>query len=156
MKITLPMTPAKLAVLALLVVYGAATIAVAVILFEPEEMTEKTNLAYVVTPAMSAVMTVAYMFFLRPKSARLDGTTLSVREARRVVNVNLATVVDARIEQTPDSSDRRLDLRPADEEVVSLPLGAAKAPELAALADALAANETAAAKETAARLRMPR
>lgn len=151
MKITLPMTPAKIATYAFLALYGVATVAVAIALFDPEEAAEKTNLAYVVTPAMTALAAVAWVFFLSPRSARLAGTVLTVREPRRLEQVDLATVTRTSLDEPGPVLVLHLD----EGESLRLPLSAAKDAERAAIAGALDGNEQPAAKETAARLRMP-
>lgn len=150
MKITLPMTPAKFAIYAFLAMYGIATVAVAVVLFDPAEAAEKTNLAYVVTPALTALATVAWIFFLQPKSARLNGTTLTIREPRSVRQADLATVTRTSLDEPGPVLVLHLD----EGESIRLPLDAATAAQRAAIAAALDGNEQAAAKETAARLRM--
>lgn len=152
MKITLSLTPKKVAVYALLAAYGLATVAVGVLLFDPEQLIERTSPTFLVAPFMIGPAVTAWLFFLRPLSARIDGTVLSVREPRRLSRVDLATVADVSFDQSGPALV--LPRKEVEGETVRLPLDAAKEPERAAIAAALDGNEHASAREAAARVRM--
>ncbi|GIG67183.1 hypothetical protein [Phytomonospora endophytica] len=151
MKITLPMTSAKVGTYVLLALYGVAVAALAVLLFDPELAGERTNPPYLVTPFLTGIAATAWLFFLRPLSARLEGTVLVLRGPRLMKRVDLATTTTASMEQ-PGTT---LVLRPEEGPEVRLPLDAATETQRAALASAFDGNEALSAKEAAARLRMP-
>ncbi|HEY1176151.1 MAG TPA: hypothetical protein VGF17_08335 [Phytomonospora sp.] len=151
MKITLPMTPAKIRTYVLLAVYGVAVAALAVFLFDPELAGERTNPPYLVTPVLTGIAATAWLFVLRPLSARLDGTVLVVQGPRMVKRIDLATTTTASLEQ-PGTA---LVLRPEEGPELRVPLDAATETQRAALASAFDGNEAPSAKEAAARLRMP-